>query len=334
MSAEHDRELQGYLDGGSPLSAKYRQQSNEAAPPELDAAVLGFAREQIRSAPATHSVVQRGYHVRRRRWAIPLATAATMLLGFNLVWQLRDQALPQSEQAVASAPQARSTAASASAPAPAAKAKRSADAPRELASEADVDRRAAAKPAAPPAAAVRDQDLSAPAADALTAAMAEAPVAQAPAELAAKEEAVQMQAARVASREASRQRAARSDSAKLQRERSYGAAGSFAAAPAPAPAYTPLPPASEVTGQVMDWLRKGDFAAIRAQLQAGDVDQQRLDAAAAVARTIDPTVEPAFSSVGEDLWRVDYVEQAQRCTMMLQRTPAGWRLLSVEVGGD
>ncbi|HEY1076836.1 MAG TPA: hypothetical protein VGE51_09110 [Fontimonas sp.] len=125
MSAESDqrqadlenaeRELQRYLGGDSPLSTKYRALSRESTPPQLDSAVLAHAQEQLQSAFATHR--SQALRRRHRRWTIPLATAATMLVGVNLVWQLRDQAVP--EIASGAAVERRPSAAPLSAPAPA-----------------------------------------------------------------------------------------------------------------------------------------------------------------------------------------------------------------------
>lgn len=341
MSAERDRELQGYLEGGSPLSAKYREQSKETAPPELDAAVLDFARGELKKqAPA---VAARGRAVRRsRRWTVPLATAATMLLGLNLVWQLRDQALPAAEQAAPSAPQAPAATIAEDQASPRAKADSAPEKTRRLAADAFEmpAERSALAPAAPAPATMQDLDASAPADQAMAGAAPEfapapqAAIAETMSEPAAKEEQVRMQAARSAEREAQRQSESRADSAKLRRERKYSAAAGLAAAPARVQAYVPVPPASEVANQVMDWLRKDDFAAIRSQLLAKQLDQEMLVAAAAVAKSIDPTTEPEFSSAGEDLWRVDYRAHAQRCTMMLERTPGGWMLLRVDIAGE
>ncbi len=95
MNDEADRELNDYLAGRHPLSAAYKHDSTERAPPELDAAILQSARAAV--APVRR---------RRPRWSVPLAAAATMVLGVSLVTQLRDEAVPPALMEQAAAPMA------------------------------------------------------------------------------------------------------------------------------------------------------------------------------------------------------------------------------------
>ncbi|MGB1562718.1 MAG: hypothetical protein ACPHN2_14570 [Sinimarinibacterium flocculans] len=80
---QNDRELEDYLAGRHPVSARYREAARETPPPELDAAILAAARVGMAARPR-----------RRARWRVPLAAAATMVLGVSLVSQLRDEAAP------------------------------------------------------------------------------------------------------------------------------------------------------------------------------------------------------------------------------------------------
>jgi hypothetical protein len=77
MTEPDDRELERYLEGGSPVSRRYREASAEAAPPELDEAVLAKARAELRRRPAGIN-----------RWLAPIALAASVMLGINLGWNV------------------------------------------------------------------------------------------------------------------------------------------------------------------------------------------------------------------------------------------------------
>lgn len=67
--------------------------SSNPAPSEFDAAILAAARAAVVRAPR-----------RRSRWRVPLAAAATMVLGVSLVSQLRDDAVPEAVRIGADAP--------------------------------------------------------------------------------------------------------------------------------------------------------------------------------------------------------------------------------------
>ncbi len=85
MTDPDDRELEQYLKGGSKLSARYREASGEAAPPELDEVILAQARAAAR---------RKGAGV--NRYLAPVALAASLVLAVNLLgdW-LRDALNPK-----------------------------------------------------------------------------------------------------------------------------------------------------------------------------------------------------------------------------------------------
>ncbi|MDP9140612.1 MAG: hypothetical protein M3O62_07475 [Pseudomonadota bacterium] len=385
MSAESDqrqadleraeREIQRYLGGDSPLSEKYRAQSRETTPPHLDSAVLAHAQEQLQSAFATH----RSHALRRRhrRWAVPLATAATMLVGVNLVWQLREQAVPtiastaplQQEEAHAPAAPARNLARAE----PQAMKEHGEAQVGRLQSKAKAESESEPRHRAPPEAAdaggaapetADSSDAGAPApmgqtmqapatADVPSESTAKrepmefdearpAELADAAGEPAAKKEQAKVDELRAAEGAARLQRESRADGMMAQRERKAMAASGFASAMqrAPAPASVPEPneaddgtepSAQDVARTLLIWLRMDDFTAIREQLDADTVDEQMLLAAASAAKAMDRNLQPEISESADGLWRIDYRDQALRCTAMLQLTSAGWTLLRIDV---
>lgn len=88
-----DRELEDFLAGRHPVGKAYREASgDETAPPELDALILGAAREAVRTP-----------RVRRPRWVQPVAVAATLALSLGVLMNLwrdpdtRGQVLPSAD---------------------------------------------------------------------------------------------------------------------------------------------------------------------------------------------------------------------------------------------
>ncbi|MEO1576103.1 MAG: hypothetical protein AAFU65_14255, partial [Pseudomonadota bacterium] len=77
MTAEHDRDLQRFLDGKDPISEALRQRPEVEPPPALDAAILAEAR-----AEAERPV--------RPRWLVPMSVAATVVLGAGLTLRLQN----------------------------------------------------------------------------------------------------------------------------------------------------------------------------------------------------------------------------------------------------
>ncbi len=77
--APDDKLLEDFLEGRSPASRAWREaMRGESAPPELDDAVLGMAREEIKTAAARPASRDR---FRDRRW--PFALAAVLVLSFS-----------------------------------------------------------------------------------------------------------------------------------------------------------------------------------------------------------------------------------------------------------
>lgn len=73
-----DRELDQYLAGKHPLTARYRAaKGSDTPPPELDAAILSAART---ATPRRRRSV--------RRWAVPVGLAASLMVAGPLVWQV------------------------------------------------------------------------------------------------------------------------------------------------------------------------------------------------------------------------------------------------------
>jgi hypothetical protein len=84
MSSERkppdDRELEDFLAGLHPVGKAYREASKgQGAPPELDAAILGAAREAVQTRRAV---------TRRPRWVQPVAVAATLALSLGILMNL------------------------------------------------------------------------------------------------------------------------------------------------------------------------------------------------------------------------------------------------------
>jgi len=89
-----DDQLQQYLAGDAALSRGYRDASREITPPDLDRAVLDMARAAVPRRRRTS------------RWSLPLALAATLLIGVPLAWNVTRQAPRMDAQTVARAPEA------------------------------------------------------------------------------------------------------------------------------------------------------------------------------------------------------------------------------------
>jgi hypothetical protein len=131
-----DDQLQQYLAGDSSFSRAYRDESREVTPPELDHAVLQMAQAAV---PRRR---------RASRWQLPLALAATLLIGVPLVWDVTRQAPQMEVQSVAGTAdvQVQAAATATSVPDAAAGAERASAGDREVASGAVASRQAKAAP--------------------------------------------------------------------------------------------------------------------------------------------------------------------------------------------
>ena len=74
MAKPDDDRLEHYLAGNSDVSALYREAATETTTPELDARILRAAHRELRP--------------RRRRWTLPLAIAAAVVLSVSVLLQL------------------------------------------------------------------------------------------------------------------------------------------------------------------------------------------------------------------------------------------------------
>jgi hypothetical protein len=75
-----DDDFEEYMDGGSSLSRRYGELGSESPPPEVDARILAEAER----AAKIHSIKPAG----AKRWMVPVALAATVVLSFSLVMTL------------------------------------------------------------------------------------------------------------------------------------------------------------------------------------------------------------------------------------------------------
>lgn len=330
MAEPRDEELQNYLDGRSRLSARYRWASRETTTPELDAAVLDYARAQAKAAP---SPPQR----RRSRWFIPLATAATLVMGVDLVWHLRQWAVPEApsraqraETTAATAPQVESRVA-ADVRTPAAVPVESDTAPRlpsavapQAASKREAQQALAKPSAAPEAAAPPSEPLAGavPAPD-------ESPAVQADADawaFAREQEDVQREA--VAQEQAEAMRERREDAA----AKSLAAQAAATEDPATGSALAVDQDAvAEQADELAALLRDEDFAAVKERYAVPTFPRPALQAAADVLRSGADHGSRRLTAEDGHRWRIDYLDADEqvRCTARLQRGEDGWQLLEL-----
>ncbi len=129
MTEPNDHELEQYLKGGSALSRRYRDASQEKAPAKLDEQVLALACAEVRRKP------------RANPWLPSLALAASAILAVNLAWNLREQAVPTAPQELGRLGE--ESLAPAATPEPQAKPAALADAPPQLAKRREAPPREA-----------------------------------------------------------------------------------------------------------------------------------------------------------------------------------------------
>lgn len=77
-----DHELEDFISGKSDVSHAYHSGPAPSVPPELDAAILNLARAQVQKPAVRPSFA--------RRARVPLALAATVLLGFGMINLMRE----------------------------------------------------------------------------------------------------------------------------------------------------------------------------------------------------------------------------------------------------
>jgi hypothetical protein len=299
-----DRELESYLAGDSPLSRRYRAASRETPPSELDAAVLAAARAAVVHAPR-----------RRARWQLPLAAAATVVLGVSLVSQLRFDAVPEAVRADRAEVQVAQQA-------PADVVRREADAPGVLSMEsiseeyasdsgvADMVAPSAPAPAAAPPAARKSTPVE--------------PQARPEAEAQALSESAQRQEQTLRAERESVQR----------RERSAPAGARSAAPPAAAFAMPPAPPAATLdqiaaaARELLLLLQSQDLDALAARAPAGS-PRSALDAVA--ARFRNAHAAQVFAP-NDGRFRVIFTDVDTRTlgSADLKLVAQGWQLLALE----
>jgi hypothetical protein len=78
-----DRELEEYLEGGSPLSRRYREASGEQPAPGTDEAILAASRRAVQSRPECVPTLI------PRTWFKPLSLAAIIVLSATIVITLQ-----------------------------------------------------------------------------------------------------------------------------------------------------------------------------------------------------------------------------------------------------
>lgn len=83
--SDNDRELEAFLARESALQKHWREAADEAPPPQLDADVRAAARRAVGTAPRDATTGSRG------RWRVPLAAAATVVLGTTLALMVAER---------------------------------------------------------------------------------------------------------------------------------------------------------------------------------------------------------------------------------------------------
>lgn len=76
-----EEDIDEYLSGRSPVSKHYQMLGDDSPPPELDARILAKAER----AATVRSLVKPN---KNKRWTLPLAIAATVMLSFSLVMNI------------------------------------------------------------------------------------------------------------------------------------------------------------------------------------------------------------------------------------------------------
>lgn len=335
MAEPRDEELQNYLDGRSRLSARYRWASRETTTPELDAAVLDYARAQAKAAP---SPPQR----RRSRWFVPLATAATLVMGVDLVWHLRHWATPQMPTRAEGAKKAEAVETGETTVAAAPQTSSAPSAAPQLAEPSAAEADAAATrqpPAAGPAPsreaqARAEKSAPAPVMQAPPPEESAGPASTADVLVAAPDDAESLS---FADEQEDAERDAITDEQAAMRERRQAPAANLLAAPEVAPQESAPALAvdedavAEQARSLAQLLRDEDFAAVKEHYAVPTFPRQALQAASDVLRAHVDDGSQRLSEEGGHRWRIDYLDANDqvRCTARVQRTEDGWQLLEL-----
>jgi hypothetical protein len=363
-----DLELDDYVAGRHPLSARYRDASRETTTPELDAAILAQARDAVRVPPVLIAP-QRAQPSSnppkparlpwQQRWAVPVGIAATLMIGVDLAWRVSDRLRGEQTAAAPSVRLDEPTVASAPIvapppllPAPAVRQKKAeamredaaavepgAQPPQNLMADASVEYEAApptelAPP--PPATMSQSEVLYAPAVAVAEAGAEPGPSADvagdAPSEIAAIE-------AGDAEAQADRQRALRAEAQAASRVEALAARRAEAPSPsAAAKAVAPVPrrdatAAGAAAEEVTTLLRAGDIETLQQRYAATSLTRQAL---ADAANVLAAPLERRLRADDDGSWRVDFVDSQQRtrCTLRLMPLTEGWQLVGLVTRPD
>ncbi|HEX4894723.1 MAG TPA: hypothetical protein VFV11_00135 [Solimonas sp.] len=344
--SDADRELEQYLAGGSRLSARYREASRETPPPALDQAMLATAREAVRGVAQRTAGSPRPRW--QQRWAVPVGIAATLVVGVDLGWRVRDAlrheeasaeaavvamapAPPSAVATVAVAP----TATDAPASAPVATERQRGQAmelPKARVAPAEAPARMplAAEPTDSGAASAFAPEPSvAPAAEAMP--PPQPPPVASEAEAAAQADAAaQQQAEQFAARRARQESDSREDeqrASEASRKAMRAPAAAFMAEPEEPAPVIPVRSSDQAQAAAEDLgeqLRQEDDAVLRERYEARLPRQALRDA----AKVFGAGLQARVSAQDDGRWRVDYVDAGgrMRCTARLRPTETGWVL--------
>lgn len=88
----NDQPLDDYLNGKSPISDHYRQLDGSQPGADIDARILQAARREAHARQT------------RRHWRVPLAIAATLVLGISILWWQQHPTTPPLNSTQSAAP--------------------------------------------------------------------------------------------------------------------------------------------------------------------------------------------------------------------------------------
>src|SRR5690554_5278664 len=79
-----DQAFEEYMKGGSSLSGRYKSESTEEPPEQLNARILAAAKKAVDSK--TPGAGSPGY-----RWYVPFTLAAVVVISFSIVFRIHDR---------------------------------------------------------------------------------------------------------------------------------------------------------------------------------------------------------------------------------------------------